>query len=366
MTLTFGKSAATRLALVVLGAICIISASPDARNADNQIWFILDPLIVNPRIARVNETIELSIARSVYESCACPFHVYLDAGGVKVELKDIKRIPDDGPPPDEYRFTAVIPDGVAPGAYDLIAKKGANNDTEKRAMIIVDSAPAILKILHISNPAVGREATGKGAFIFDYLPDEVNANVKPDAVIVTGVIAHSYTAEEMSRFMHTVEQFDAPVYVSWSRPASVTPANPANYLFASSTVRDFGAASLLLLNGGNDSSGKPGDISATLKSELSRREADKLAIVVVSNSESPPKAKEIAKSRPSKAPALIVWGGLDRDVSDSAGKPPLNIIATPSFESSGKMRIIDIKNGAFAGSKIVTLPKNGKFQVPAE
>lgn len=193
------------LTIVMLaGALC---AQPVlARDANGMPGFLRAPSITRPQFAQPGGKFTVDVASSVYNSCSCAFHIYLLTGdGRQVEVYNERT----GQAADgaTYRFTATVPADTPPGLYDLILKKGANNDSGKRALSVLPPEDAPLRIMHIS---LGGAPDASLADVARAASD----TIKPDVVLITGVPENLLAEPGRGKaFAETIDRFTMPTIV---------------------------------------------------------------------------------------------------------------------------------------------------------
>ena len=135
---------------IALAATVGVPAS--ARDGSGALTFIRAPISTQPQVAASGGSIIVDVTDTVYNSCGCRFHLYLDSGSGRVELTDMARLPD--PAAGVYRFSVNTLPGLETGLYDLIAQKGSNHDTALNAVSLVEEFEPKYQIMQIHDPLV--------------------------------------------------------------------------------------------------------------------------------------------------------------------------------------------------------------------
>lgn len=197
------------MVLLVLGAFR--PATTLSRDAEGRLTFIRYPISTRPEFVPTGGTLTVDVARSVFDSCTCSFHLFLVVGGQRMEINAVQL-----PPADDatYRFSATVPQGTTPGLYDLAAHKGANDDVSNRAVAVVNDFPTEYTVLHLTDIHIGQQKNGveNGAPMFTKLIEKAN-EIKPDFVLVTGDDTNNGTPEQFKTFLGMLDGIHAPTFV---------------------------------------------------------------------------------------------------------------------------------------------------------
>lgn len=204
------------LAFVILtGTLCAHPAA--ARDAGGLRWFLRAPSSTRPAFASPGSKFPIDVATSVYNSCSCAFHVFLlTPDGRQVEVYNA-RIEQ---PADQtfYRFLAAVPEDMPPGLYDVILKKGANNDVGKRALYVMPPDKKSLRIMHISLDGAPDPTLAEAA-------RAASDTVRPDVVVITGVPPTALHEPGRGKsLVETIDRFTAPTIVQ----SAEIPDDPLN------------------------------------------------------------------------------------------------------------------------------------------
>jgi hypothetical protein len=193
------------LTIVILTGISCASPAA-ARDASGARWFLRAPSSTRPAFAPPGGRITVDVAAAVYNNCSCAFHVFLlTPDGKQVELYNARA----AQPADAtlYRFSATVPADTAPGLYDVILRKGPNNDAGKRALAVLPPEDAPLRIMHISLGAAPDLTLAEAA-------KAANDTIQPDLIIITGVPATAiHEPDRGAALLETIDRFTVPTIV---------------------------------------------------------------------------------------------------------------------------------------------------------
>lgn len=195
--------------LILLIGIALIPCAAAARDSAGALTFIKAPTSAQPQVVKPGAALLIDVAEPVYNSCGCRFHLYLDSEGGRVEMTDMTRLPD--PATGVYRFAVTVAAGMEDGLYDLVAQKGANNDTALNSVSIVEELPAELRIMQIHDPRVDA-ATGLNL----ELAADLAAQDKPAFMVITGELVGENNTENITRLLDILNKMPAPVFVAYA------------------------------------------------------------------------------------------------------------------------------------------------------
>jgi hypothetical protein len=319
----------TRFPLLILALAFALCACPvHARDGAGALSFIKAPISTAPQFAHPGGALIVDVAESVYNSCACRFHLFLDSPEGRVELPEITRVAD--PATGTYRFSAAIPEGMTQGLYNITAHKGGNYDTSIKAVFLVEEFPASFTVVHIHDPLVD-ENTG----IKLELTAELAAKQKPAFILITGALTASNAPERVTRFLDILKKMPAPVFA-----ASADPSQQPLFGALPRTI-GFGEHAFLLTAPIDT---QPGACAEQPFEELLKnREEDSRKFFASSHSllvDSSGNTK-VFITKPSKS-------GCIKDIQETVPPSPMN---------KGAVRIYSFENGRLAGHKLIPLPR---------
>ena len=319
----------TRFPLLTLALAFALCACPaHARDGAGALTFIKAPISTAPQFAQPGGALIVDVAESVYNSCACRFHLFLDSPEGRVELTEISRAAD--PATATYRFSAAIPEGMTQGLYNLTAHKGGNYDTSIKAVFLVEEFPASFAVMHIHDPMVD-ENTGMNL----ELSAELAAKEKPAFILITGALTASNAPERMTRFLDILKKMPVPVFAASEDPAQQILSGPLPRAFA------FGEQIFLLTPPADP---QPGACAEQPFEELLKnREEDSRKFFASSHSLLTDTSgnTKVLITKPSKS-------GCVKDIQETVPPAPLN---------NGAVRIYSFENGRLAGHKLIPLTR---------
>lgn len=319
----------TRFPLLTIALAFALCACPAyARDGAGALTFIKAPISTAPQFAQPGGALIVDVAESVYNSCACRFHLFLDSPDGRVELTEISRAAD--PATGTYRFSAAIPEGMTQGLYNITAHKGGNYDTSIKAVFLVEEFPASFNVMQIHAPLVDETAG-----INLELAAELAAKEKPAFILLTGALTASNAPERVTRFLDILKKMPSPVFAASADPAQQLLYGPLPRAFA------FGENLFLLTAPMDPISGvcaeQPFEELLKNREEESRKFfASSHSLLVDSSGNT-----KIFITKPSK-------NGCIKDIQETVSPVPLK---------NGAVRIYSFENGRLAGHKLIPLPR---------
>jgi predicted MPP superfamily phosphohydrolase len=198
--------------LIALIFLFSVGGIASARDSGGKLGFIRSPISTRPVFVRPGDKITVDAAQSIYDSCACPFHVYLEKDGTRNLIDPAEKI--DNPATGTYSFSVTIPANTAPGLYGFAVQKGSNDDISNRAIMVLDKYPDEYTIMHITDVHIGRMEGdfARGESFYEKMAERAN-ELKPDIVIITGDVTDFSDPDQFKTFLDITDRIDSPTVV---------------------------------------------------------------------------------------------------------------------------------------------------------
>lgn len=336
--------------------LAIFSIPSFARDARGRLWFLSAPISTHPQFVLPGDRINVDLDSALYRSNRENLHFLLKRDNHEIPLANIADASD--PSTHTLRFAAVIAQTVAPGLYDLIARKGNIEDVSRRAVAVIAEDPKTITILHLSDIHTGREVFGTCYAETATLPLPpllpIIEKIRPDVVLITGDVTSTSSDEEFKKFLDALDLLDAPTLV--------TPGNHDHHK---------GTAELYL---------GPADYSFTLglylfvSTDFPMEHLDAVRAEIAEHPEAPYRVLFAHHPTPYSLEqlnrelfeperiGLFLYGHKHRSGAMTIGATPTVALMTAAW-ANGSYRIVRLENGAVAGNRDMLVPNLPKVLI---